>query len=115
MAEIKIKLKGIIPIIIIKRKTKKFTYENEINILSPFYFTKRLLYNIVLYLRFKKLGYPIIKCEGCGRGYVEYKLKDFYGQDMYVCQHCISWYDFRYAFSRLEKDWLLEAERKLHG
>lgn len=110
----KFRFEGIIPIVTIKRTNEYITYETDINLFYPYYVLKRILYNIVLYSRFKKLGYPIIKCQGCGRGYAEWLIKNFYNNEMNICQHCIHWYDFRYTIIRLEKEWLLDASRKIH-
>lgn len=114
MTEVKFRFEGIRPIITIKRMNKYITYETDVDLFYPYYVLKRLLYNIVLYLRFKKLGYPVIKCQGCSRGFAEWIIKNFYGKEIHICQHCVGWYDFRYEMVRLEKEWLLDANKKIH-
>jgi len=113
--KLKIKFKGIRPTIILKRKNQYVTYDTIIDLFYPYYVFKRFIYNIVLFFHFKRLGYPIIKCQGCGRGYIEWAVKNFYGSEIKICHHCVGWYDFKYVIIRLEKEWLLDADKKIHG
>ena len=80
----------------------------------PFRKLKLKLYNRKLKDSFEKIGYKIIKCQGCGEGYAEWIIRNpnYNTNDCWlVCQHCVGFYDRTYTRRRLESKWELQAQR----
>lgn len=111
MTKIKIYLKGIEPIVNWKTKDEDGnTYERIIGAFYPFRRLMAKIYNNMVKKKFKKFGYPIIKCQGCGDGWAEWAIKEpNKGKpNIFVCQHCVAFYDFDITRRRLEVIWELE-------
>ncbi len=117
MITIKIKIETLEPFIhIIIDKKNKSSKHYVIGIFSPFRKLIRKIYNNKLRKRFNRLDYKVIKCQGCGEGYAEWKIKNpnmINNDDWYVCSHCVGFFDKRNSKERLETIWELEAQLRV--
>ena len=113
--KIRIYMEGFEPILYYKIINKDIISEVSIGLFYPFRRLKLYNYNRDLKKRFKKIGYPIKQCEGCGDGWAEWTIKDPNNNknNMIVCQHCVGFYDWNMTRKRLEAIWELNGYIKM--
>lgn len=79
----------------------------------PFRLIGKWWYNRKVKKHFSEIGMPINTCEGCGEGIVEWAIKDPNNPkiDMFVCNHCVGFYDINSTKRRLEIHFRMQKMR----
>ncbi len=102
----KLRLNGIEPELSIVKKNKSGgTNTYSLSLFYPYRYLRCRIYNRTTKSYLKKQKYPIIRCEGCGMGWAEWKITNpnYKKKDSWkVCQHCVAFYDFKFSKIRLE-------------
>ena len=99
-----ITLRGVEPVIEIYSINKDTSVYCKLYLFYPFRKIKNFFYNQKIKKHFKNISMPIYECEGCGTGIVEWVIKDPNNPkvDLFVCQHCVGYYDVYLTKRRLE-------------
>ena len=104
ITKFKISLKGIEPVFYWQTKKGDYIKTVTVGLFYPFRRIKCFIYDYKLKIRFKQFGYPVIKCQGCGDGWVEWKTLEPNNKKGWikVCAHCVNFYDIDFTRKRLE-------------
>lgn len=116
ITKFRIYLEGVEPMINWKTQDKDDNrHETKIGLFYPFRRLKAIKYNRNLKKRFSSIGYPLKQCEGCGDGWAEWAIKEPNDMkyDIFVCQHCVGFYDWGMTRRRLEVTWELDNNLKV--
>jgi hypothetical protein len=110
-------LEGLEPVLNTKTVKGNMTITKSYGAFYPFRVLKRKLYNYQYHGYLVQHHYPVKKCEGCGQGYVEWRIeKPNYNEKgfLYVCKHCVHFYDRKLTAKRMRIIWdtLQELNKK---
>ena len=114
LKKIYVTMDGFEPVLNIHTEKKNWKAHYKYGMFYFYRVLERKIYNYKLKKRFERVEYPVIQCEGCGMGYIEWRIKNpNYNINDYwlVCEHCVSFYDLSFSRERLETEWELQAQR----
>lgn len=116
--KIKFTLNGFEPELSIIKTKDNYSSTYIISLFYPYRLLKIKLYNLKIKKYLNKLGYPLIKCQGCGQGYAEWKIINtndkFDKSSSKVCNHCVDLYNWNFSKLRLEIIWRQEEDGNLY-